>query len=51
MVEDVSRLFAERDVFTSQLLRVIGTMARQIKELQVGRDTQAISLVRSGTKK
>ncbi len=43
--EDVSCLFAEHDAFTSQLLLVIGTMARQIKELQVGGDTQAISLV------
>ena len=50
-VEDVSRLFSKGDAFTSQLLGVIGIMARQIKELQVGRDTQAISLVRSGTRK
>jgi hypothetical protein len=50
-VEDAARLFAERDAFTWQLLGVIGTMARQIKELQGGGDTQATSLVRSGTKK
>ena len=50
-VEDIPRLIAERDAFTSQLLGVISTMARQIKELQAGGNTQATSLVRSGAKK
>ena len=50
-VEDVKHLLTEHDTFTSQLLRVIGMMARQIKELQAGRDTQPISVVRSGPKK
>ena len=50
-VEDVKHLLTECDAFTSQLLRVIGMMARQIKELQAGRDTQPISVVRLGPKK
>src|SRR5258706_13516584 len=48
--KDITHLFAEHDAFMSQLLLVIGTMARQIKELQVRGDTQAILLVRSGAK-
>ena len=57
-LDDLTRMhegFAEpsciRDAFTLQLLGVIGMMARQIKELKAGGDTQSTSLVRSVTKK
>src|SRR5258706_11809520 len=51
MAKDVTRLFAKCDAFTSQLLLVIDTIARQMKELEVGGDTQAIWVVRADSKK